>query len=51
MTIQKLIEKYNKLAKTDEMISLNEVIIDLRNIQLGRVRKFIATGKIDKRLL
>ena len=51
MTIQKLIEKYKKLAKTDEMIRLNDVLIDLRTIQIGRVRNFIKTGKIEEHLL
>jgi hypothetical protein len=44
MTIKDLIDKYNKLAKTDEMINLNQVISDLKQIQVRAVRKFIIKG-------
>lgn len=49
MTIQKLIEKYNKLAEKGSVININQVISDLRMIQLGRVRKFITQGDLDRR--
>ena len=52
MTCQQLIDKYNTLTKKGfETILINQVIIDLRTIQLGRVRKFIKTGKIEEHLL
>jgi hypothetical protein len=41
MTIQKMVDKYTNLEKKGfETITINQVIIDLRTIQLLHLRKY-----------